>query len=398
LGLSSDLDELLDLIVNETRSVLQCDRASLFLYDARTNELYSKIAHGISEIRVPADQGVAGACAQARRTVNVPDAYADPRFNPAVDRKSGYQTRSILSCPLIDYDGELVGVVQAINKAAGPFTAADEWLLETLSSQAAVALQRSRLIQAFAEKQRLERELTLAREIQQRMLPRRLPELAHYDLYGWSQPADQAGGDCYNFIPLAGDRLAVVLADASGHGIGPALVVTQLQAMLRVRLKEADADHGRVLQAINEVLCEDLPSGRFVTAFCGVLDPADHRLAYCSAGQGPIIHVSPRRGKVEMVGSTNCPLGIVREQHYHFETVLELAAGDMVLLLTDGFYEWRNRSGEQFGAQRLAEIARHSTHVTSERMVELIRASVSEFAAGTAQEDDLTAVVVKRRE
>ena len=177
LGISVDLDELLDLIVRETTTVLDCERASLFLYDPDRDELYSKIATGTDQIRLPMDCGIVGACARSGSLINVPDAYADERFHKDVDRKSGFRTHNILSCPLIGYDGKLVGVLQAINKRNGTFRAVDEWLIETLSSQAGVALQRATLLKESAEKQHLERELDLAREIQLGLLPKTKPQI-----------------------------------------------------------------------------------------------------------------------------------------------------------------------------------------------------------------------------
>lgn len=396
LGLSTDLDELLDLIVGETRTVLGCDRASLFLYDPQQNELYSKIAHGLGTIRIPIDRGIAGASARDRRLINVPDVYADPRFNPEVDRESGYVTRNILSSPLIDYDGRLVGVIQAINKHEGGFTSSDEWLLETLCSQAAVALQRSRLIEEFAEKRRLERELDLAREIQQGLLPKTSPELTNYQVVGWNRPADRTGGDCYDFIPLGPDRLGVLLADASGHGIAPALVVAQLRAMLRALMFEDRADQAGIVSRVNNILCDDLPSDRFVTAFCGVLDTGAHELRYCSAGQGPILHVRAARRTVEQFNATTCPLGIVPELEFAIDKPIRFDRHDVLLLVTDGFYEWTNPADEQFGIRRLTDLAVELADRDAGDIITGLRERVVDFADGTSQEDDLTAVVIKR--
>lgn len=396
LGVSSGLDELLDLIINETIAVLDCDRASLFLYDPQRAELYSKIARGLGVIRIPFDCGIVGLCARELRIINVPDAYADPRFNPQVDRDSGYRTRNILSCPLIDYDGKLVGVLQAINKHRGDFTRADEWLLETLGSQAAVALQRARLIEQYAEKQRLERELDLAREIQEGLLPKRLPELKGYQIVGWNRPAEKTGGDCYDFIQFDADRVGVLLADASGHGIAPALVVSQLRAMVRVLLLGPAMEQAQVIRRVNQILCEDLPADRFITAFCGVIDAEHHELRYCSAGQGPILHVKPAQQTVKQFSATYCPLGILEELEFHLDQPINFDKGDVLLLVTDGFYEWANTKGEQFGIERLKKVALELADLAAADIITRILEEVTRFAGGTHQEDDLTAIVIKR--
>ena len=395
LGATIDLDELLDLIVNETIKVLACDRASIFLHEADAHEFVTKVAHGLGLVRLSADRGILGACARQRCLVNVPDAYADDRFNPDVDRQTGYRTRNILSCPLIGYDGQLVGVVQAVNKHDGAFGAGDERLLEALGAQAAVALQRARLLQEYAKKQRMEQELQLAREIQQGLLPRDNPRIDGYQIVGWNRPADETGGDGYDFISLSDDRLGVVLADASGHGIAPALVVAQLQAMLRVLLSSMDLGHCRVLQCVNKRLAADLPPDRFVTAFCGVLDTRRHILHYCSAGQGPILHVR-RGGRLARFDATACPLGILPEMEFHTDAPIHLQVGESVVLVTDGFYEWSNSREEQFGLERLERLVVDLAEHSAQAILEGIRRDVNRFAEGTLQRDDLTAIVIKR--
>jgi len=396
LGRSLDLDELLDLIVDETRDVLNCERASLFLYDPQRRELYSKIAHGVSTIRLSVDRGISGACARTRKLINVPDVYADPRFNPDVDRESGYRTRNLLSCPLISYEGDLVGVLQAINKHQGGFDSGDEWLLETFSSQAAIALQRAKLLQEYAEKQRLERELDLAREIQEGLLPKELPQLPNYQIVGWNKPAEQTGGDCYDFIQFDARHVGVLLADASGHGIAPALIVAQLRAMLRALLLGTSMEQSKVIKRANSILCHDLPPDRFVTAFCGILHLDRNELVYCSAGQGPVLHVKAAEHTVEQFNATACPLGILPDLEFHLDQPIRFGPQDVLLLVTDGFFEWTNRQDVQFGLDRLSVLALELVHLDAADILNGIRERVVEFSAGTDQEDDLTAVVIKR--
>ena len=227
MAASTELVPLLQRVEQATRQVLDCERATVFLYEACAEELYSKVATGETEIRFSAKLGIAGEAVRTKSIVNVPDAYADPRFNPEVDRKTGFRTRNLLSFCLIGHDGQVVGVLQALNKRGGPFTPDDEELASILSSQAGVAIQRQMLLDEYAEKQQLERDLDIARDIQQSLLPASAPQIDGYDIAGWNRPADQTGGDCYDFVPLAGGRWGLMLADATGHGIGPALCVSE---------------------------------------------------------------------------------------------------------------------------------------------------------------------------
>jgi len=397
LGLTTDLDELLDLILTETRSVLNCERATLFLYDESREELYSKIAHGVDQIRISVRTGIAGVCALSRKTINIPDAYADSRFNPNIDRQTGYRTRNILSCPLIGHQQQLVGVLQAVNKHKTAFSSKDQWLLETLSSQAAVAIQRAHLLEAQKEKIRLENELNLARDIQLGLLPKENPQIPGYDIAGWNRPADQTGGDCYDFLIADGLKPAFLLADATGHGIAPALIVAELRAILR-SLYDASLPLETMMGRINSLLCQDLPSDRFVTAFCGVLWPENHQMLYCSAGQGPLLHVKPSAGAVHTFPATTCPLGILDGLPFPISDPIQFDPGDLLLVATDGFFEWSNSRQEQYGINRLEQFALKNASLTAPDFITRLRENVEQFGEDTPQADDLTAIVIKRTE
>ena len=216
-----DLRSLLAQIVDAAREVLDAERGSVFLHDGATGELYTLIATGSGEIRLPPGRGIAGECAQKREVINVPDCYRDPRFDSSFDRQSGFQTRCLLAVPLIGHDDALVGVMQILNKRGGVFEKEDESVATALASQCAVALQRQNLLRELVAKEKLERELEVARQIQVSFLPKSMPKIAGYEVAGWSRPADSTGGDVFDVVGL-GPRAMLLLGDATGHGIGPA--------------------------------------------------------------------------------------------------------------------------------------------------------------------------------
>src|SRR5262249_10796298 len=148
----------------------------------------------------------------------------DPRFNRDIDRQTGFHTRCLVTVPLIGLDDQLVGVVQGVNKVDGVFTPYDQQLTETFAAQVGVAIQRAQLLEHYVHMKQLENALAIARDIQKGLLPRSPPCVPGYDVAGWSQPADETGGDCFDYTALAGDRVAFTVADVTGHGIGPALV------------------------------------------------------------------------------------------------------------------------------------------------------------------------------
>ncbi len=395
MAASTELVPLLERIEQATLRVLDCERATVFLYEGCAEELYSMVATGEKEIRFSAKLGIAGEAVRTRRIVNVPDAYADPRFNPEVDRQTGFRTCNLLTFALMGFDGQVVGVLQALNKRGGCFNDEDEELAATLSSLAGVALQRQVLLDEYAEKRRLERDLAIAREIQQSLLPDSPPQIDGYDLAGWNKAADETGGDCYDFVPLANGQWGLMLADATGHGIGPALCVSECRALLRASILDV-SDLATGMQRANAVLRDDLPAGRFVTTFFGVLDPLRHVVHYHSAGHGPLLVLRAGDEGASELPATTYPMGIVPELDLGPIPHIALSPGDILLLVTDGFFEWTNAKGEQFGTWRILDLAREHRDASAAELIARLHEAAVAFGQGTRQADDLTAIIVKR--
>lgn len=393
MAVVTDLDVLLGTIVEAACGVLGCERATIYLYDSGRRELYSRVATGIDAIRFPADRGIAGAAATARACVNVPDAYADARFNPEFDRKHGFRTRNLLAIPLENLDGDLIGVVQAINKRGAAFDPDDEALAEALSAQAGVALERARLLEQYAEKQRMQRDLDLARSIQQGLFPKRDPHVPGYEIAGWNRPADETGGDCYDFIPLPDGRLALLLADATGHGIGAALVIAEARSLVRALLSVTD-DLARVAVAVNRLLAHDLAGDRFVTAFLGVLDPVRHCVEYVSGGQGPLLLVT--REEAVQRPANALPFAVLDELDQVEIGRFDLAPRATLVLLTDGFYEAGDPQGELFGEARVISFIQGRAAEPLGDTIVALHDAIQLFTRNAPQADDLTALLVRR--
>ena len=398
MAASEDLDALLSLIVERDMELLDAERATVFLYDDDADELVSRIAHGEKEIRIPAAAGIAGAAAAGGEAVSVPDAYADARFNPDVDRRTGFRTRNILAIPMRGYDSRLVGVLQVLNKRRGEFDTGDLDLAETMAAQAGVAIQRANLIEHYLEKQQMERAMAIARQIQQALLPQEAPAIDGYDVAGFSRPADETGGDTYDFLELPDGRWMFTVADATGHGVGPALVIAETRAMLRAICVQSDgsADVGDVLGTTNNLLQWDLTDGRFVTCFLGLLDPRRDELVYGSAGHGPLLFYARDADEFQKVPATGIPLGVLEGMDFSITETRYLAAGDLAVIITDGFFEAANPDGEEFGIPRIVELLRDARDLTAAEMIQRLVTAVTNFTASQPQADDLTAVVVKK--
>jgi sigma-B regulation protein RsbU (phosphoserine phosphatase) len=390
-----DLQTMLAHVIDAALAVLHADRGTVFLYDAKTNELYSTVATGVAELRFPAGRGIAGECATSRSVINVPDCYNDPRFNRETDRSTGYRTRCLLTVPLVGYDNSLVGVMQVLNKLDGVFSEEDERVATALAAQCAVAIQRVHMLSEMLENEKVKRELAVARDIQMRVIPNAVPKLAGYDIAGWCRPANEAGGDIFDVIAVDGNRLMLLLGDATGHGVGPALSVTQVRAMLRMAVR-LGADLDEAFHHINDQLADDLPENRFVTAFMGVLDTQNHRILYHAGGQGPLLHFHAGTGECEWRGSSAPPMGLMPGLDRLAPRKNDLAPGDILGLITDGIFEYQNPNREQFGEDRVGDVIRENQHEPMARLLEKIVQEVERFADLAPQNDDMTMLLVKR--
>lgn len=394
MAVTTNLDSLLNTIISAACNVLECERATIFLYDAEHHQLYSRAATGEAEIRIPADAGIAGAAARDRIAINVSDAYADKRFNPEVDKQTGFRTRNLLTFPLENIDGDLIGVLQALNRRGRAFDEADIELANVLSAQAGVALQRWFLIEEYAQKQRMARDLHIARNIQQALFPKTPPQLAGYEIAGFNCPADETGGDCYDFITLPDGRLAVLLADATGHGIGAALVIAQCRSLVRAMLSVTD-DLPRVAAGVNKLLTQDLTPDIFVTAFFGIVTPDSDELHYISGGQGPLVHIAAD-GTVEQRRASGVPFALDEDMPYDPPDPFIMKPGSLLLVMTDGFYEATDRKNTLFGSDRVIEFVKSCRDSPPAETLSRLYEEVRAYSGQKPQADDLTAVLIRR--
>jgi phosphoserine phosphatase len=388
-----DLPVLLAEITHAAMRVLRAERCSVWLLSPEADELVMHVSDDAPAVRVPISQGLVGACARERRAIHVADCYADPRFDPGVDRLTGFHTRCSLTLPLIDHLDVLIGVVQVLNPARADFDESDALLARALSAQCAIALTRSRLTTQALEAERMREGLALARTMQASTLPKVLPTVAGYELHTHFQPADQTGGDTFELAPV-GSQVLVMLADAAGHGIGPALSVMQLHAMVRVAFRMSD-DLSTVFRQVNDQLHDMLPDGHFITAFIGLLDPATHRLRFLSGGQAPILHVRAAQCDVISLGATSFPMGAMPIERLRPPVELTLLPGDLLVLLSDGIYEAESSTGELFGRKRVQGIVQAGGSKPLPDIAVQLLEGVNAHTEGAPQGDDITMVLLR---
>jgi serine phosphatase RsbU (regulator of sigma subunit) len=243
--------------------------------------------------------------------------------------------------------------------------------------------------------ERVRRDLEVARSIQQGLLPTGPPQVPGFDIAGWNQPADETGGDFFHWESLGDGRVALALADVTGHGIGSALIASSSRAYGRA-CATVDAELDAILTRIDNLLSDDLPSGRLVNFVLAVLDSQDAGIQLLSAGQAPLLVYRAASATTESFNAHGVPLGVGLGLEYGPAQKIVLEPGDMLVLVTDGFFEWENPNGEQFGLERLSEAIRQAKDQPAGDIIASLYSAVLQFVNGTEQQDDLTALIVKR--
>jgi phosphoserine phosphatase RsbU/P len=400
LAAEVDLDRILSTITREACHALDCDRATIYQYDSEAAELYTRIATEleVASIRKPLSQGISGMVAAERVIANVSDPAADPRWDSSIDAATGYHTRNILAAPLIaPHDGSLLGVLQLLNKQGGSFDAIDEELLVAFGQHAAVSLDRARMIEEIKGQQATQASLNVAREIQRGFMPRELPVIPGYEVASWWYPNEAVGGDYCDVLKLQDGRTGLVIADVSGHGLGPAL----LMASVRAALRALTLDHSSsevLLNLLGRSLGDDLQDGRFITIVLAALDAKAHRLEYANAGHAPALYYRASSDEFAQLESTGLPLGVLERPEYPQGPPLQLVPGDLLILCTDGIVEAMDADYKQFGVARLQHIVRTYKSESVAQMVEHIGAEVTQHYVGDSPPDDLTILALRRNQ
>src|SRR5215475_7695322 len=392
------LDDLLQVIVEKSAEVLDADRATLFLYDESRNELWSKTTQRleIKEIRVPLGVGIAGTVAKTRTPINIPDTYADARFNPDFDRATGYRTRSILCMPLIGNGDKLIGVIQVLNKKdQEAFNEADESLLGGLSAHITVALERARLIEAYIEKERMEEALKLAHDIQMSMLPKifpPFPEHREFDIFATIAPVKEVGGDLYDFFFIDDDHLCFAIGDVSGKGVPASLFMAVTKTLFRATARTCSTP-GEILARLNTEICRDNEPCMFMTLFCGVLNIRTGQVDYSNGGHN-LPYYLHHDGVSPLKNAVGGALGLVEQSPYASGRMV-LAPGEALLLYTDGVTEAMNLSNTLYSDQRLEQFLETNRGSAPRQIIGDLVSDVRHFAGEAPQSDDITVLALR---
>ena len=386
-----NLDELLGRIAELVRRLIDYQMFSILLLDASGEKLQHRFSLRFNEnIHLKHDialgHGLVGYAAESKEAVLVSDVSKDPRYVEA-----NPETKSELVIPLI-YKSKVVGVLDLEHTRRGFFTEEHQRTMTTLAAQIAIALENARLYEEIErQERRLERDLSLARELQVRLLPQTNPKMEHLDVAAKFVPARAIGGDLYDFIPYSMSRLGIVIGDVSGKGAPAAIYAALVSGIIRSHAP-IEPGSAEMLSAVNLSLAERRIEAQFVSIIYAVWDDENRNLTVANSGLPRPIFV--HNGKNEVIEATGLPLGLFDEAEYD-EFHFHMKPGDMFVFFSDGILDARNRKGELFGRGRVEKIVSECAGKSAECVVSALFKAAAEHSAGVETFDDQTVVAIR---
>jgi phosphoserine phosphatase RsbU/P len=386
-----DLDPLLDRVGQLLRRLIDYQMFTIMLLDEKGEMLVTRYAwrFGYTQAprrRIPITAGLVGAAVREWRVVNVPDVRKDPRYlemNP--------ETRSEMIVPLF-YKGRVIGVLDLEHTRTGFFHEEHERMLTTLAAQVAIAIENARLYQAVRRQERqLERDITMAREVQLRLLPTKPPEHAHADMAVRFLPARTIGGDLYDFLEYGEHRSAIVLGDVSGKAAPAALFAALVSGIMRSAANQR-LGPAEMLACLNDSLQERRLDSQYVTMLFALWNDEERTLTV--ANSGAVQPIVCRGGTSSVVRVEGFPLGMFADASYD-ELMVTAQPGDAIVFVSDGILDADNAQGEMYGEDRLARaLCGHRDREAAE-IAEAILQDVSRFQEGKERFDDETIIVLR---
>ena len=387
---SLNIDETLQNALERFMDYLNAEASSIFLLQNQNTELVCRGCAGpvdITGLRLPADKGIVGATVKSKTCQMIKDVSKDPNFAQNVDKDTGFITRSILCAPLIIQDN-CIGALELINKHGGDglFDEQDEKLVIALASAASLAIHNSRMAEQLVVQERMQKELELAREIQEGLLPD--APGSDFPIVGKNIPARGVSGDFYDFFQREDGLIYFNLADVSGKGMNAAIVMAKASSLLHHLAKHTD-DPGQLLAHVNEEICESVSHGMFITLVSGFVDINSGEVRFANAGhQPPLYH--GRDGIFVEYPADSPPIGIIPGAVYPVTTInLE---GGSLYIFTDGVTECVNDDNKQLEVAGLIELVKLNDELVARERLENIISVL--YKPDVAQHDDITMLLI----
>jgi phosphoserine phosphatase RsbU/P len=409
----SETEPLLRTITERISQTLHVERISFLLRQG--NLFHLQFAQGTPnpiDISLPENSSTVRALSIDRSPKRVYREHPDPWLALAAPAEVSVLDRleAELLLPLPGRSS-LIGVMALGPKLSEePYSRSDRQLLSSVALQTGLAIENSALVHHLAEesagRQRIDREVEIAREVQERLLPQIYPIVRGLDFAGFSRTAQQVGGDYYDFIPLENGRLGIAIGDVSGKGISAALLMASTRSALHGLTFSGQLDLARLMEGLNRIIYDSSTSNRFVTFFFGEYDPATRTLDYVNAGHNAPVLLRPAAPDKDSYCNPEEPctvqrletggpvVGIFTDVHYE-QGQIQLQPYDALIAFTDGISEAMTADYEEWGEERLIAAARMTTHRSAQDIITAVVASADQFTAGAPQNDDLSLVVLK---
>ena len=395
---SLDLEEVLNVVMDTLGSLIPYDAAGIYLIDggegASPNIFKSKAIRGYQisfeqiEPRLKMGEGFLGNVAQTGKAIVSPDVSKDERYFPARER-----TRSEMAVPIISND-RVIGVFDLESDELHAYSADDLSILQMLSSQVAIIIEKVQLHDQVVEKKRIEAQLEIARQVQLELLPSTDPEVDGFDVSAYIFPTEEVSGDYYDWVRIFDDQIAIIVADAVGKGIPAALLMSFLRASLRAAVQVGYAPHV-AFSKVSDLLRDSTEDNQFITAIYGILDSTNRTFVFSNAGHNPPLLIRPD-GEYRFVEYGDMPLGMFDEQHYH-QHFIRFEETQVMVVYTDGITEAANPAGEEYGQDRLAKRVLEGIELPAKKLIDHIRKGVADFTERKFLDDDGTLFIVKAR-
>ncbi len=392
LSMSIQLDDVFKSIVDALEKLISFNAIGIYILrqkGERIDELFSSGYQNAASpelLRLKAGKGLVGWVAKTGEPVIVPNVKQDTRYVAARE-----ETMSELVVPLF-FGTEVIGAFNLESDKLDAYSPSDLEMVTAFANQAALSITRARLIQETFEKNKIKEQLQVAREIQKSFQPSKEMKYLGYDFDAVNISSEEVGGDYFDFIPIVDNQLGVTIADVSGKGLPASLIMASFRASLIAEIRNNYAIR-TILRKVNNLICESVEKGKFVTAVYGVLDMKNRIFTFANAGHNPPILLRAT-GEVEFLSTGGWTLGIMPEREYE-ERPIHIRDGDILVLYTDGVTEAESPSGELFGTERLVDMVKTNRQRSAKEMRETVVQEIIRFRDPSSQPDDLTIVIIK---
>lgn len=396
-----DLGQILKRLTQTFVEDMFINTSSIMLFSPAVAKYQVYLADGerkgeVAGLAIEQSHPVISIIEREKRELTKYDVMEDPKYQSVSGpcARNFEDLHASLMVPLVFQD-RVIGLLGLGEKKSGKsYNRQDIDLLHAIANQGAVAIENARLFQENLEKQRMEEELAIARDLQMSMLPPSCPQIRGFEIAALSIPAREVGGDFYDFIDMGQDRVGLVIGDVTGKSVSGALVMSASRSVFRM-LSEDALDVGEIMMRANRRTKKDIKTGMFVALLYAVLDAKERTISMCSAGQTQPLFFSSKTGKATLVETKGdkFPLGILEDSEY-VETRLQLFPGDRIIFYTDGMVEAMNEQGEIFGFERLIEAVQDAHSLSAESLLRTVLERIDAFSGNASQHDDLTAIVL----